>query len=382
MKILHLISDHQVIERTLGVYESIFPGCNEVLVFSPKEKPFKRLKNDYKGKVVYWENLESMAREYDYTNITYVIAHYMSMEKIDFIKYVPSDIHVCWEIYGYDLYNQFLLPLGLELYYEPRYKYAKYPIISHYFDTLLNFFLVLRGAKYCLKWQKKNQFRYISSRINSIQYCCMYDAKFVEDFSGRVIPSYEIFNYSLDEVLGDLAGLPFFEGKDILVGNSASLSNNHLYVKKFLEKITLSDDTSLIVPLSYGGSDKYAKKVESEFSKSFNGKVSFLKEYMPLYEYNKIFLRLKAIILSAWRQESQGTAIMAFYMGIKVFMSERSPLYKWFINCGFIVFTIESATQESFELPLNHDEKNHNRRIVLERYNPQRIAQTLKENIV
>ena len=34
MKILHLIIDHQVIERMLGVYENVFPYHNDVIIFS------------------------------------------------------------------------------------------------------------------------------------------------------------------------------------------------------------------------------------------------------------------------------------------------------------------------------------------------------------
>ena len=34
MKILHLIIDHQVVERTLGVYEKVFPQCNDIIIFN------------------------------------------------------------------------------------------------------------------------------------------------------------------------------------------------------------------------------------------------------------------------------------------------------------------------------------------------------------
>lgn len=382
MKILHLISDHQVIERTLGVYESVFPGCNEVLVFNPDGNHFKRLKNHYEGKIVTPGNLIAMARGYDYSGITYVIAHFLSMDKVDFIKYVPSHVHVCWEIYGYDLYNRFLLPLGYKMYYTPPYVYEKYPFFRHYFGGAFNLLLTLKGATYRFKWQKKKQFKYISQRVDSIQYCCKYDAQFVEDFAGRKIPSYEVFNYSLSEILGELEGIGFFEGKDILIGNSASLSNNHFYIIDYLRNCSMDGDTKLIIPLSYGGTSEYVEAVASGFKKAFPDRVEVLKDYMPLHEYNRIFLRLKAMVLSSWRQESQGTAIMAFYLGIKVFMSERSPLYKWFLECGFIVYALERMEKDSLQQPLTDEQKYHNRNLVLERYNSEAIAQTLKKNIV
>ena len=382
MKILHLISDHQVIERTLDVYENVFPGCNEVLVFSNKGGSFNRLKNDYTGRIVEKNNLNAFARGYDYSAITYVIVHYMTIEKADFIKYVPHNIHVCWEIYGYDLYEQFLLPLGYKMYYTSPLPYFKHPLLRRYMGGVMNLYLTIKGVKYSFKSQRKKLFNYLSNRVDSLQYCCKYDAMFVEEFAGRAIPSYEVFNYSLAEVLGELEGKDFFEGKDILIGNSASLSNNHLYILKHLKNIVLPEDTKLILPLSYGGTKEYANKVVEEYKKEYLNELEVISDYMPLHEYNRIFLRLKSVILSAWRQESQGTAIMAFYLGIKVFMSERSPLYKWFVDCGFFVFTIESLDDKSFTQMLTEEEKKHNRQIVLKRYNSDRIAQTLKDNII
>lgn len=380
MKILHLISDHQVIERTLGVYESIFPGCNEILVFN-KDGSFKRLKHDYNGRVVNIKNLRKVALNYNYSEITHVIVHYMTTDKADFVKMIPQSLHVCWEIYGYDLYEQFLLPLGYEMYYTSPIPYFKHPFVRHYFGAVMDLFLTFKGVKYSLKCQRKKLFQYLANRVDSLQYCCKYDASFVEEVAERSIPSYEVFNYSLSEVLGELEDKPFFDGNNILIGNSASLSNNHLYTLEKIRQIELPVNSKLVLPLSYGGTKEYAQTVIDEYTKVYPDRLEVLVDYMPLHDYNKIFLSLKAIILSAWRQESQGTAIMAFYLGIKVFMSERSPLYKWFKDCGFIVYTIENLNNDSFERPLSEDEKNRNRQIVLRRYNSERIAQTLKDNI-
>lgn len=382
MRILHLISDHQVIERTLGVYEKAFPGCNEILVFNNSDK-FKRLKQDYTGKIVNWRNLNYVGQNYDFKEITHVISHYMSMDKIEFIKFIPKNIHVCWEIYGQDLYGQFLVPLGYQMYYTKPVNYEKHSFIKKYFKNLYKILLiVLKGAKYQFDFQKKAQFEYISGRINSIQYCCGYDAKFVENFAGRSIPSYEIFNYSLDEVLGELKEHDFFDGSDFLIGNSASITNNHLYTLNFLKEIGINKESKLIIPLSYGGTKKYIEKVSSEYIKQFPNQVVFLRDYIPLNEYNKMFLNFKSVILVAWRQESQGTAILAFYLGIKVFMSERSPLYKWFLDCGFIVYNIENINGNEFNEPLTKEEKEHNRLLVLQRYNNERILEVLKQNII
>lgn len=382
MKILHLIVDHQVIARTLGIYEKVFPQCNDVLVFDWKPKdPIKHLGKYFNCPIVSHDNGGEYGKSFDFTGITHIIAHYLTMDMIDFIKSAPADIHVCWEIYGADLYNQFLIEYGYDIYYTSPRKYGKYSVLETYFNPIFKALLYLKGVKYVFSSQRKRQFEYIINRVDSLQYCCKYDASFIEKYSNRNIHNYEIFNYSLTEVLSDLKDCDFFEGKDILIGNSASLTNNHLYILKFIKNITLPEDASIIMPLSYGGNQRYINDVISAYSSNLSNNIIVYKDYMPLHEYNKTFTRLRAMVLSAWRQESQGTAIMGFYMGIKVFMSKKSPLYKWFHDCGFIVFPIEDATKEDFVTSLKHEEKVHNREIVLQRYDDNIFSQTLKTNI-
>ena len=380
MKILHLINDHQVIERTLGVYEELFPNKNEVLFFN-NSKGIKHLDKYATSTLVTSKNVKQIAQSYDFSSISYVIAHYMTMDKINFIKLVPQNIHVCWEVYGYDLYDQFLKPNGYKLLSIDPIPYFKYARARKFFRPLFNAALILKGYKYVYKWQINRQFRYISNRIDSIQYCCRYDAKFIEDYAHREIPSYEVFNYSLTEVLGDLKDSPFSAGRNILVGNSASLSNNHFYILGFLQKMDISDGIRLILPLSYGGSRRYVNDVEKKYKESFPDRVQTLREYIPLHEYNKMFLEINSCIMSAWRQESIGTIIMCLYLGIKVFMSNRSPLYKWLVECGFKLYELESASREDMETPMDSDNRQSNRNLVLERYNEARVAENFKNHI-
>ena len=114
MRILHLIIDHQVIERTLGVYESLFPGCNEVVIFN-QGSGLKHIKKYSDCIQVDRKTVRAIGKTFDFSRFDNIVAHYLTFEMIDFIDYAPRNIKVCWEIYGYDLYNQFLEPLGYKL---------------------------------------------------------------------------------------------------------------------------------------------------------------------------------------------------------------------------------------------------------------------------
>ena len=325
---------------------------------------------------------EKEGKIFDFSDYTHIIAHYLTMDMIDFIKSAPIDVHVCWEVYGADLYNQFLEPNGFKLYYTNPVRYDKYRVFRRYLPCLFKLALEVKGYEYQFNFQINRQFKYISHRINSIQHCCYYDAALIEQYASRKIHSYEVFNYSLSEVLGKLIDTPFFDGDTIMVGNSASYSNNHLYVLNLLKRMDLKDELKFTLVLSYGGSKQYVSEVENAYNSSFPQNVEVLINYLPLQVYNQIFLKVRSMVMSAWRQESIGTIIMGLYLGIKVFMSERSPLYKWFVDCGFNIFAIETAKGEDLDTPLSTKDKQRNRELVLERYNEERIARSLKENIV
>lgn len=380
MEILHLIIDHQVVENTIDLYEELFPGKNRILIFDPYGR-YKHLKKYANNPCIKYDCAESFASNYNFTRITTIIAHYMSIDMVKFIKMAPNSIHVCWEIYGRDLYGQFLEPLGMELCYTKPYKFEKFGLLKHYFPVIYSLLVRVKGYHHYNKREIENLFKYISSRVDSLQHGCIYDTKYIEKCAGHEILKYEYFNYSLDKVLGEFINVPFFEGSDIMIGNSASFTNNHLYVLKYLKGLNVSSESNIILPLSYSGTTKYSDFVEKEYKKQFGSKVIVLRDYMPLQEYNKLFARQGAMILASWRQESIGNAIMGLYLGIKVFMSERSPLMKWFLDCGFKVFSLEKACFADFTKPMQLSDKKENRCIVLSRYNMNTIIQSIKDNM-
>lgn len=381
MKILHLIKDHQVIERSLGMFEEIFPKQNEVLIFGPNNE-YKHLDAHKDCSLVNKNNIESIIKNYDFTEVKYVICHYMELDMIDFILSIPKGIHVCWEIYGYDLYNQFLEPLGYKIYYtNPSRYYDWHPFLQTYFKEIFNLALEIKGYKYKSRFQLNSLFKRLTQRVNSVGVCCMGDLRVLEKYSKMKFPFFIMSNYSLKETLGDLYEAEFTQGGKIMVANSASFSNNHLYVLKLFKK---KDNTrlSVIMPLSYGGTQRYRQDVIDSYKQVFKNNIEFLLNYIPLHEYNKIFLDLNAMIMPAWRQESIGTIIMGFYLGIKVFMSEKSPLYHSFKDLGFVLYTIEGKEFDRIEEPLSLNIRQLNKNLLCTYFDETTIKNNIKSHFI
>ena len=382
MKILHLIIDHQVIERMLGIFETHFPNSNDVLIFS-NNSIFKHLKSHADCTRVSNDKVKTFAKSFDFDNYNYIVAHYLTFEMIDFINTAPHNINVCWEIYGADLYNQFLTPMGYPLQFTnaQQYESAKVKILRK-LGLLKIAQFVLSGSIKQFDFIKIRYFKMITKRLDSIAVGCIGDAILFEKYSGRDIPVFKYFNYSLKETLGELYSAPFREdNRKILIGNSASLSNNHFYVLNYLLNLNL-DDSEFIIPLSYGGVSKYKDDVMRRFTETFPNQIEYILDYKPLHEYNKMFLNVNVMIMSSWRQESIGTIVMGLYLGIKIFMSNKSPLYFSLINEGFIIFKIEKITEESIKSSLSVEVKEHNRSLLLNLYNEDAFAKELKRQFV
>lgn len=378
MRILHLIIDHQVIERTLRIYEKVFPGQNDVIIFADNGT-YKHIINYRSSIRVDRKNYKEIVRHYDFSGVKYVVAHYLTFEMIDFIRLLPKDIHVCWEIYGYDLYNQFLEKFGMELYSDINVNdYKNHSFLLNHFPVLYELGLIFKGHKSLTHCSAKKYFQYITHRLDSICVDCKNDLKLLEKYSGRSYNYFSFCNYSLKETLGNLYDSEFADGKKILVGNSASFSNNHFYVLRHLNQLPSRNDLQLRLVLSYGGNRKYKEDVINAYAKCFEcANIEFVTSYVPLDVYNSQFLELNSMILSAWRQESIGTVLLGLYLGIKIYMSAHSPLFSFYKEMGFIIFSLESADINHINKPLEHSYRIHNRNRVEELYNDEVIQQSL-----
>ena len=137
-------------------------------------------------------------------------------------------------------------------------------------------------------------------------------------------------------------------------------------------------DSDIVLTLSYGGNLRYRDAVIKSYSKAFPNRIKTFLNYIPLHEYNKSFLGYNSMVMAAWRQESIGTIMLAFYLGIKVYMSERSPLCNSLKKEGFKIYAIESNDIEHISKPLSMEDRIHNRNLLLETYNEQNIINSVR----
>lgn len=187
----------------------------------------------------------------------------------------------------------------------------------------------------------------------------------------------DFFYYPIDGVLGDTLRGSSVKGNVVIVGNSASLTNNHCYAFKYLKKVKIGDRT-IVTPLSYGGNAAYRDYVLKKGKMIFANHYKPLMDFLPLDEYNKLMVTAEICVFSSWRQEANGNVIIALYLGAKVFMSNRSPLYAYYKDMGLHLYELEKMTAESFNISLTGAEKEHNRNILLDNFSADKMYQGIK----
>ena len=140
---------------------------------------------------------------------------------------------------------------------------------------------------------------------------------------------------------------------NILVGNSADPSNNHLEIFDKLE-VFKDQDIKIYAPLSYGN-QTYAKKVIEEGKKQFGDKFEPLTDMMPFDQYLEFLGLIDVAIFNHKRQQAMGNTITLLSLGKKVFM--RSDITPWelFEDIDVKVFDVENIKLDLLDEKIKKD---------------------------
>ncbi len=130
------------------------------------------------------------------------------------------------------------------------------------------------------------------------------------------------------------------EGINILLGNSADQSNNHIEILNKL-KCHAGDNIKIYCPLSYGD-QSYAQEVADYGETLFGGQFIALRDFMSLDKYTNLLNIIDIAIFNHKRQQGMGNITTLLGMGKKVYL--RKEITTWdFLQClGITVFDVNS----------------------------------------
>ncbi|HDX8379452.1 TPA: TDP-N-acetylfucosamine:lipid II N-acetylfucosaminyltransferase [Aeromonas salmonicida] len=364
-KIAHFATDQKFIETAVDIFEDAYPNQNEFYIISPKPWKFIKAKNIYthltlKELLILLIFNRKKIKEYDLVVLHGLSSIHLCMAVICKQKYV-------WLGWGYDYYergnfgcllsNPIYLPMTLQVmgsYINPkRYKFE----VPGYFKKVL---------MYCIN--SKLLYRLAMRNMEVFSPVLPQEYKLVENrFGLGCRTAYYPWNYGVLEkhFIRGIVTDNIDTADAILLGNSATESNNHIDALELLEKLGV--EKTIYLPLSYGN-QKYADAVKEYIKTSPKMSVNcqVLDYFMPLDMYNETMNRCGFVIMNHVRQQALGNIVALLYRGAKVFLREESVLYYYLKSEGLVIFSIQELEHAPYLLDSHLDNCNieKNRRIL------------------
>lgn len=261
-KILHLINDEKFPDYAISSFEEAHPKGNDYLCIGEKES-LEHLKSDL---------VEQLPRKSVLT--TDFIKRLRSYEAIVFHSFASPYYHLIallaplrtkklWIGWGYDYYDlickkeELLKPDTLAL------SRANTPVVVH--ANILQ--VAKRGIKKPIIPLIRRQG---IKRIDYFSPVIFEDYKLVTSRNPWIKAKYVAWNYGVTGKMNWQEGLT---GDNILIGNSASYTNNHIEIFKTQAECDLAD-RKVICPLNYG---------DMQYAEPLLSKISVINKLFPVF---------------------------------------------------------------------------------------------------
>lgn len=359
--LLHIVHDDKIIPRMISQFEEVCPGNSVYLCLKRlcDSDNLSFLKGNSK---VIWSDSADV-QSIPWHKIDKICIHYLNLSKLKYywklrIKYNLHKCKVIWFIWSGDVYD-ILERRGFNLYSND------------------NSYLKIRDKNDHTLISSLNNLSNKSRRIISDLALRHFMDKRVDYLVCNSQDEYNLFSryisfsrckellkytyYPLEDTLGTLIDKKIY-GDSIIIGNSASESNNHEYILSFIDKLDFGD-RKIYVPLSYGRDLEYINIIEEKYRRLPN--VVIMRDFLPLDDYNKLLTSCNFFVYGNYRSEGWGNILVALYLGGKVYVSEKSFLSLYLEKEGYKFFKTEKIT-ETFNIELTEEEVFRNRQIAMQ----------------
>ncbi|TAJ43695.1 TDP-N-acetylfucosamine:lipid II N-acetylfucosaminyltransferase [Methanofollis fontis] len=379
ISILHLVSDEKFIDIAYKNFESVAPSCNTFFVPS-WDKKLKYIKNtpvkfinpfSFKNPF-FMKSLE----KYDF-----IMLHSLNTFNQRLLANANPNLTFVWIGYGYDYYN---------LIYEDRnwlYQEQTKAIIGE-LDSNQNSLLTISKQRILRPIGRKIFYNYfdkkaIVEKINFFAPVLENEYNIVASIFGSSFPEYVAWNYGSPAAFFNNERKSHCNpnGNNILIGNSAKPTNNHIEVFDLLRTRNIGN-RKIICPLSYGNSD-YASVIKNRGKSYFGESFLDLDTFMPYEEYTELIGTCSNVIMNHHRQQAVGNIVVMLALGANVFLNKINPLYSFLKEKGAVIFSIDELfdSPDLLDSHLSEVDIEHNRQILLSLYGQKVVLNKIEKLI-
>lgn len=320
-RILNLTHDNLFIGRFSRYMEEVAPGASDYAILAPGD----RLKHAVAGNLVIASSSVDAVRDLVARTVgdyDFFVVHYLIPEWAELIPEIPTHVRVVWSGFGGDYYGSdaspddgIMAPLTAELVESWAPKLRITGRVAHALAAYR------RGAP------KRRAVRRVDAFSAPVPTDLAVMQARYRGFRGKYV---QLAYATVDE---SAAGTLAPTGENILVGNSAGPSNNHLDV---FEKLARAKDpgSKVFVPLSYGEPQVYRDAVIADGRRRFGEDFEPILDFMPLDDYNSLISSCSYVIMGHRRQQGLGNIISALLGGCTVILDDSNPVFEFLAQRG------------------------------------------------
>ncbi len=339
---IHITHDDKFLDFFIENEENYTNTLNRYIVYSNEEK-LKYIKSD-KIEIISsnYSDLKRLSNEIKKEDVVYI--HYLSEVLIDFISLIQIEIPIVWIFWGADGFT--LLPKYENLFFLKKTKHIQLDTKVKMNWCINPFYLYKNSIRFFkqtkeLKKQISTNIRKFEIIKNKITYFAHYIPKDLELFVNKLKINYKWidFNY-MSTIQMDKSDVKKQPKRNIIVGNSANPSNNHLDIFNELSHYDLSNFDKIYCPLSYGNKN-YANIIIKYGYKFFKEKFIPLTSFLSYFEYMNILNSCKIGIFGMKRSQASGNIIALLNQGCAIYMKKENTLFDLLKTNNIKIYNIE-----------------------------------------
>ena len=365
-KFFHILNDEKFTDWIINSFEKMYPNQNEFFLISNNHSStyFADSKVQFITKSFFLNGFEPIKD-------SVFIFYYLHTHNISFLnKWKHFNYTKIWIGYGSDYYYYLLNSNSFH---------------SLYLKNTSILFNNINGYN-IFKRIILNIYQYFFFKLNVLP-----ALKSLNYFAPIIPNEYELirdrykyitFDY-LEFTFGDLSYIlssdEFTNGNDILLGNSATFSTNHIDILDSFKDLNVLN--KIILPLSYGNAKykDYLLKIIPDKYPEF--KIQLLDKFLPLNIYNSILNKCGFAIMPHLRQQAMGNIYSLLYSGTKLFLFKANPVYDFLRKINIIFYSIEDLLNDPSLLSstLSFDDQEINREIIIKYYSKEKSYQRIRD---
>lgn len=213
------------------------------------------------------------------------------------------------------------------------------------------------------RWHKNEWIRrFVISRLGHFITYIKGDYELAQQWYGAKGEWHDCFMYPSNLYKEDKLPIRSHDGVNILLGNSASPTNNHIDALEQLRPF-VSENFRIYCPLSYGD-ENYGKKIAKAGEEIFGEKFFPLRDFMPFDKYLELLSDIDIAVFNHKRQQGMGNIISLLGMGKAVYVRSDITTWQALTSMGLVV-----GDARSLELqPLPSEAAAANRAIIANRF--------------